>query len=247
MSGLSVQNGFASFVTPIEGAVLLDDESGRFDLSLLIETVFVMVVAVVAIMVFGTRSALGFGWLITPGILIVAALVPTAIKRRKFPPLGFSLRSLKDTVIVLGWTCVTIFPLFFCGLWLLKSYGFGLPVRPTLPQDQPWLYWLFYQFMYIALAEEVFFRGYVQGNILRLKQPVTGKWPRRMQWMSIGLSAACFAVAHVFVQGQVLSVLIFLPGLVLGWLFIRTRSLLAPILFHGLANVCYLLVASVFA
>jgi membrane protease YdiL (CAAX protease family) len=37
----------------------------------------------------------------------------------------------------------------------------------------------------------------------------------------------------------------FLPGLVLAWLFIRTRALLAPILFHGLANVSYGLFASI--
>jgi len=38
----------------------------------------------------------------------------------------------------------------------------------------------------------------------------------------------------------------FLPGRVLGWLFIRTKSLLAPVLFHGLANTCYCLMAAAF-
>jgi membrane protease YdiL (CAAX protease family) len=100
--------------------------------------------------------------------------------------------------------------------------------------------------MYVAMAEEVFFRGYVQSNILRLAGPLIGGRTRLAEWASIAISAVCFAVAHVIVQGQLVSVLTFLPGLILGWLFIRTGSLLAPILFHGLANVCYVMMMSLF-
>jgi membrane protease YdiL (CAAX protease family) len=48
--------------------------------------------------------------------------------------------------------------------------------------------------------------------------------------------AACFAVAHIIVQGRIILVLTFLPGLVLGWLFVRTKLLLAPILFHSIGQ-----------
>ena len=51
------------------------------------------------------------------------------------------------------------------------------------------------------------------------------------------VSAALFALAHVVVQGKPAAILIFLPGVVLGWLYMKTGTLLAPILFHGLANV----------
>ncbi len=101
--------------------------------------------------------------------------------------------------------------------------------------------------MYVAVAEEVFFRGYVQGNILRATSPSMGKLPRLQQWMSIVISAGCFAIAHAIVDGQIISALTFLPGLVLAWLSIRTNTQLAPILFHGLANTCYLAMAVMFA
>jgi len=101
--------------------------------------------------------------------------------------------------------------------------------------------------MYIAVAEEVFFRGYVLSNILSLTNRITAHRPGLHHWISIILSAAVFAVAHLLVQGGVMSLLTFLPGLVLGWLFIRTRTLLAPILFHGLANSFYCLLAAAFA
>jgi len=123
-------------------------------------------------------------------------------------------------------------------------------LQPSLPQEKGLIGWVFYQFMYVAMAEEVFFRGYVQSNIMRLAGPATGDLSGRREWVIIVLSAACFAIGHLVVQGQAVSLLTFLPGLlpglVLGWLFIRTKSLLAPILFHGLANICYAAMASLF-
>ncbi|MCK4292599.1 MAG: CPBP family intramembrane metalloprotease [Planctomycetes bacterium] len=36
-------------------------------------------------------------------------------------------------------------------------------------------------------------------------------------------------------------------ALVLAYLFVRTKSLLAPILFHGMANTCYAITAAALA
>ncbi len=87
----------------------------------------------------------------------------------------------------------------------------------------------------------------MQNNILRLTNPGKGSQYRLLKWLSIVLSAACFAVAHIIIQGKIISVVTFLPGLILGWLFIRTKSLLAPILYHGLANTFYYVLAGVLA
>ncbi len=142
---------------------------------------------------------------------------------------------------------------------MITSLNLPLPLRPIIPERQGWLAWLLYQFLYVAVAEEVFFRGYVQANLMRVVgtpcgvQPVGSGWgefigahPRRRichpkAMIPIVVSAGCFALAHVVVQGQITSLLTFLPGLVLAWLFFRTGTLLAPILFHGLANVSYAL------
>ena len=218
----------------------------RLDRYLVLETALALIIAVLAIKGIGASSALEVGWLLTPLILVIAAFVPTAVRRRKFVEFGFNRRQIISSLAVLGWTCVALFPLVFVGLWVLRSYDIGLPLPPVLPQEHGWVGWLFYQFMYVAVAEEVFFRGYVQSNILRLAGPVIGGRPRLTEWASIAISAVCFAVAHVIVQGQIVSVLTFLPGLVLGWLFVRTKSLLAPILFHGLANVCYVVIMGLF-
>ena len=246
MSYPSRQLSVANSLPAIESAPFFSIRLKRLNATLVIETALVTIAAILAIKVLDKSSLSRAVWFMAPGILIAAALVPTAIKGNKFPKIGFDARQIKLTLRVLCWTCVVIFPAMFCGLWLLKFYGLNLPLRPVPPQGQGWVGWLLYQFMYVAVAEEVFFRGYVQNNILKSTSTIIQERRRMLQWISIIISAACFAAAHIIVQGEIISVLIFLPGLILGWLFIRTRSLLAPILFHGLANTYYFCVASVF-
>ena len=219
--------------------------SKRLDISLLTETVLVTITAVSAVALFnyGTHISKS-AWLIVPGILMAATFIPTAIKKRRFAEIGWGISQIRLSLITLAWTCIAVFPVTFFALWLLKHYGLELPPKPVLPQNHQWLCWLIYQFMYVAVAEEVFFRGYLQSNILRLAGTVIAGQYRLQQWTSIVLSAAFFALAHIAVQGHIISVLTFLPGLILGWLFIRTKLLLAPILFHGLANIYYFIAIS---
>ena len=230
----------------VESAQFFGNRLKRLDMLLLVETALVTITAVFAIKLFQTSLASGTRWFVTPGILVSAALIPTVIRKNKLFEIGLAFKQIKLSLVVLGWSCFVVFPAMFCGLWLLKSHGLNFPLRPILPRNQEWVSWIFYQFMYVAVAEEVFFRGFLQGNILRLMNAVMVRQRMLLHWVSIVISAACFAAAHMIVQGQIISLLVFLPGLVLGWLFIRTKSLLAPILFHGLANMSYYIMAGVF-
>lgn len=213
---------------------------------LLVETLLVFIIAVLAVKGAGASLFSDISWLLGPLILVIAALVPAKIRHRKFADFGFQRRQIVTALAVVGGTCIAVFPLAFCGLWVLRSFDTGLPPPSSIPQERGWIGWLFYQFMYVAIAEEVFFRGYLQNNVLRLAQPLSSRRPRLRQWLSVVISATCFALAHVVVHGRTAEALTFLPGLVLGWLFIRTGSLLAPILFHGMANVCYVLIVGMF-
>jgi len=225
-------------------AQFFSDRLEKLDISLLIETFLVTIAAILAIMAFSKNFFPGDAWFVAPGILVGAAIIPTVIKKRKFSGIGFSVSRIRHSLVVLGWTCVVVFPSLFAGLWLLGYYGLSLPLRPILPEGQSLACWILYQFLYVAVAEEVFFRGYVQGNVLRLLSVTGLSHFGLQQWISITLSAAFFAAAHIIVGGQIISILTFVPGLILGWLFVRTGSLLAPILFHGLANICYFLIAA---
>ncbi len=220
----------------------LGSEVPRFNRSLLVETVFVTATVILALRLLLPGAASGAGWFFAPGVLAAAALVPTAIRKRRFIQLGFNAEHFWYSLILVGCVCAAAFPALLAAAWLLRLYGLQLPLRPVLPPGQSWAGWLLYQFLYVAVAEEVYFRGYFQGNILvlagRLKEGRYGLWG----YSSIVLSALCFAVAHVAVRGQIGAAATFVPGLLLGWLFARTRSLVAPILFHGLANTWYLVI-----
>jgi membrane protease YdiL (CAAX protease family) len=238
----SLQTPAASCEARVE-AQFFSGSQKRFDVSLLVETAVVMAAVVLAIKVLANSVISTAGWFIAPAMLIVVALVPMAIRGNRFPVIGFSGKQIRLTFFVLWRVCMVVFPAMLMGLWLLRFYGFELPLRPVLPRNHNWACWIFYQFMYVAVAEEVFFRGYLQSNILMLTGTIECQRRWLWRWISIVLSAACFAVAHIIIGGQVVSVLTFLPGLVLGWLFVRTGSLLAPILFHGLANTCYFILS----
>ena len=242
----SGQLSIANSLPTVESAPLFTKGLKRFNIFLLTETALVTIVAILAIRLLATSSISRAAWFVSPAILVAAAITPTTIRRAEFPKIGLNIRQIGPTLLVVCRTCVVVFSALFAGLWLLKSFGLGLPLQPVQPKDQSWVSWLFYQFMYVAVVEEVFFRGYIQNNILKLTNPGKDGQCCLWKWLSIVLSAACFAVAHIIIQGRIILALTFLPGLICGWLFIRTRSLLAPILFHGLANTCYLVMSAAF-
>lgn len=212
-------------------------------MGLMVETIVVTTGALAAVRFLHVNSATSLQWMAIPATLVAAALVPAWIARREFPRIGLDLDHTGLVAGTLGCVCLGIFPAVFFGLWVLTLLNLPLPLPPVIPPRQGWPAWLLYQFFYVAVAEEIFFRGYVQANI--------AQWLRRLprlprctpSGIAMVVSAACFALAHVIVQSQITSLLTFLPGLVLAWLFFRTGSLLAPILFHGLANVSYAVMA----
>jgi len=129
----------------------------RFNISLLTETALVTIAAIFSIRLLAASSISRVAWFVSPGILIAAALIPTAIRRAEFPKIGLNVRQIGPTLLVVCRTCVVVFSALFAGLWLLKSFGLGLPLQSVQPKEQSWVSWLFYQFMYVAVAEEVFF------------------------------------------------------------------------------------------
>jgi len=178
-------------------------------------------------------------WFLIPSLLVAAALVPSWIARRPFARVGLDLANVKIALKAVGCVCLFAGPVAFLVQWVATGLGLPIPLRPVIAGRGDCLSWLLYQFLYVAVAEEVFFRGYVQSNVMQLLVRRNWKSAITPRWIGIVISASCFAVAHVIVQGQVASLLTFFPGLLMAWLFVRTRSLLAPILFHGLANVAY--------
>jgi membrane protease YdiL (CAAX protease family) len=230
-----------------EPAPLLQSTSSvRPSVSLTVETAAVVVGAIAAVRLLHVYRPAGLHWLLIPCTLVAAALAPTWIARRDFPRVGLHVEPMRLALKTVAVACLCVLPPIYLGLWLLSFSGQPLPLRPILADEPSWSTWLLYQFLYVAAAEEVFFRGYLQANAMRLLRERRLSRPAQ-RWIAITISAGCFALAHVVVQGQIVSALTFLPGLLMAWLFVRTRSLLAPILFHGLANISYGILAAIVA
>lgn len=99
-----------------------------------------------------------------------------------------------------------------------------------------WVGFVLWQLALIALSEEFFFRGFLQTEL-------DARWTRRWRLLGaeVGLAwpvtALLFALGHLATTPHPARLLVFFPGLLMGWLRARTGNLIAPLVFHGLANV----------
>jgi len=230
-----------------EPASLLFDPEQHRPIQLAIETFLVTIGTLAVVKALNVRHPTDMQWLLIPGMLVAAALVPPWIAGRQFPRIGLDLGCMKLALGTVGRVCLFALPVIFIGQWIATRLHLPIPLRPVLAGQADYFSWLLYQFLYVAVAEEMFFRGYIQTNVMRLLVHRQWKSSDTQRWIGIIVSATCFALAHVVVQGRMISLLTFLPGLLLAWLFVRTRSLLAPIMFHGLANVTYGLMTLILA
>ena len=111
----------------------------------------------------------------------------------------------------------------------------------------PW--WIFTYFIIhlglIALPEEWFFRGYLQG---RLDQ----RWgtPKRFLGVQIGwgliVSALAFAALHPILIPGAHRLLVFFPALFFGWLRARTGNIGAAVIVHALSNLLLAIISRMY-
>jgi membrane protease YdiL (CAAX protease family) len=107
-------------------------------------------------------------------------------------------------------------------------------VRWRLPDD--FLLGAATQLLVVAVPEELFFRGYLQG---RLDQRWAPRWRLFQAQLGPGwlAGAALFALGHVLVDFNPGRLAVFFPGLVFGWLRARTGALAAGVVYHAFCNL----------
>ena len=84
------------------------------------------------------------------------------------------------------------------------------------------------------MVEELFFRGVVHSR-LRAQPGLLGR-----PWSAIGLTAACFALAHLATASAGHAALVIAPALAIGWVYERTRSIGLCIALHSAANAIWI-------
>jgi len=85
---------------------------------------------------------------------------------------------------------------------------------------------LFYMVCFVGLGEELLFRGLIQRNLTQLFG-----W----KWGLVG-SSLLFSIMHLTWRSIPELFFVFLAGLVFGYFYIRTGSLLTSIMIHGINN-----------
>ena len=84
------------------------------------------------------------------------------------------------------------------------------------------------------LIEELFFRGVVQSRL----RAHGGFWGR--PWVAIGVTAACFALAHLATASAGHAALVIAPALAIGCVYERTHSIPLCIALHSAANAIWI-------
>jgi membrane protease YdiL (CAAX protease family) len=95
---------------------------------------------------------------------------------------------------------------------------------------------LLIQLLMVALPEEFFYRGYIQG---RLNELSTRRWRLGPFHTSppILVTSALFALGHFVVGLDAQRLAVFFPSLLFGWLRDRTGGLVAPVIYHAACNL----------
>ena len=169
---------------------------------------------------------------------VIFLYVPLAIMRWRKRSLDFidgSLGEFFNGVTTFFVVAAIVFPPYLIGahfweLWVYGSKGFHFAMYPDL-----WKTAIF-QILLVALPEEFFFRGYMQGTLDKTFKKRWNIFGARLG-LAWPVTAMIFAFSHSFIHFQWWHFSIFFPALLFGWLREKTGSITAPILFHATANV----------
>lgn len=93
-----------------------------------------------------------------------------------------------------------------------------------------------YHLFFVAIPEEMFYRGYVQSRLDELWPPRWRIWGAEVGW-GLVVASLIFAIGHSLVTFQWWHPFIFFPSLVFGWMRARTGTVVAGALFHAWSNV----------
>ncbi len=150
---------------------------------------------------------------------------------------GLRLVPLRRGLLVWLVTAAVVLPLFAVGYYLyMRKLCPHLPRRlvwcpPPLPVTLRWppqpLLTVISQLIVVALPEEFFFRGFIQG---RLREVFSGR-------TALLGTAALFALGHFLVTFEPAALAVFFPGLLFGLMRAATGSILAGTLFHASCNL----------
>ncbi len=182
-------------------------------------------------------------------VAAVFLILPQVVLRRRgdIEKYGFTTRPRALGLKIAAIGVFGILPLFLLGFYAYNravcawapSLSAGSCYRmlhpvPRLPPD--FIMLAAAQLIVVGLPEELFFRGYVQGRLEEVWPPARNVLGAKLGWAWL-VSAVLFGIGHYLVTFEPQMLTRFFPGLVFGWMYARTRSILASTIFHAACNL----------
>lgn len=139
----------------------------------------------------------------------------------------------RDYIRTRPWTLLFWVAILACGTvipseWMLEEIGLEMPIETQQLFEQIIRHPAGYLVVgiLVPLAEEMVFRGAILRTLLKI-------FDRRWHWLPIALSALLFGAVHANLAQFVHATLL---GLLLGWLYYHTNSIVPGIVLHWMNN-----------
>lgn len=162
-------------------------------------------------------------------IAAVLMLLPILLKADG----GFFKYDLKGILLGLGVSAVLL-SIYTAVIFLYGLYAGQKLVINSLP-----VAFILTQLLMVALPEEVFFRGYLQN---KLGNNIKGIIIVSLLFAVGHFITLCLGGGHnIAICSQ--AILTFFPSLVMGYLYLKTKTLWASIIFHFFANIVHIAIA----
>lgn len=175
-------------------------------------------------------------WLTYASFLYIPVIVAW-LRREDYAEYGLFLHTWRKTIFATAFGIVAFFLPFSLGYFALVQFIPQLPWQPGFGAG--WLViakFAAVQILLVGLAEEFFFRGYVQSRLDEIWAP---RWPvlgTKLGWGWV-IASLLFAAGHLAGGLDPARLLTFFPGLLFGWARAYCGNVYAPTLLHGLANL----------
>jgi membrane protease YdiL (CAAX protease family) len=149
--------------------------------------------------------------------------------------LGFShelIKSKQEWIVMVKQTALRAVLIVFLVMILAVILGF---VRFETKFPHSFWIWAVTNFLFVCTAEEAFFRGFIQKNLV-----LWMKKRRYGHYLAIGIAAVIFGLAHS-AGGIKYMFLVTMAGVGFGWIYDRTKRIEASILTHFSLNIMHFL------
>jgi len=175
-------------------------------------------------------------WIIVPSLVLI-------FQNKKFKDYGISIRGWKQSLKITLVASVIILTAYLIGYYVYTTVICNKTFSPVIQENL--MLSTINMILFVGLPEEYFFRGYLQSEL-------NFAFGKKYSFLKVKfgpglfIASLIFTLSHVFIRGDPSRFNTIFVSLILGWLREKSGTIVAPIGFHTLSNVTYILALGFF-